>query len=78
MEQTVGGEVNRRLRNIIGRHGGNPGSADPFAGPPEMVGVSGRGELIAIEDGADIAGWLDGEGVAGEQAEGVGVVMEEF
>ena len=48
---------------IVGGHGGKPGGADLFAGPPLALGVVAArfGEMIAIEDGADIhRGFVDG------------------
>ena len=35
-------------------HGGEPGGAGLFAGPPLAGGIARFGEMIAIEDGADI------------------------
>ena len=62
----------------VNGHGWEPGGADALAGPVAAAGVAGRGKGIAIEDGADITGWLIREGVGGEEAERAGVVVEEF
>ena len=78
---------------VICGHGGEPGCADALAGPIVVAGVvgmvgvagvvgvagaAGRGEGIPVQDRADIAGWFIGEGVGGEEAEGAGVVVQEF
>jgi len=48
------------------------------AGVAGVAGAAGRGEGIPVQDRADIAGWFIGEGVGGEEAEGAGVVVQEF
>ncbi len=64
--------------NVMGGHGREPGVAEALSGPVEVVGVAGWGEGIAVEDGADITGWLIRERVGGQEAECAGVVVEEF
>ena len=43
-----------------------------------VIGVIGRREGIAIEDGADIQGRFFWKRVRGEEAEGVGIVVKEL
>src|SRR5206468_8025953 len=62
---------------IVLGEGREPGS-EQGAFPPGAGGIARRGELVAIELGADVAGRLGGEGIVGEQREGAGIVVEEF
>ena len=70
------GVIRRIKEGAIGGHRGEPGCTDGFAGP---CGARGRGcEAIAITNGANIAGRFAGEGVGSEEAEGCGIVAEQF